>query len=191
MKSLKITSSPLPTLGINLIYAVYNCTVGVITRSWWFVTLGAYYIVLSVMRFAVMRSEHTKDTVFCRKFTGIMLIFLSICLSGTVVLSAVEDRGVQYHKIVMITIALYTFTKLTLGIINLVKDGKTEIAAALRSISLADAFASIFSLQRSMLVSFPGMAEGDIRLMNILTGAGVCVIVLLLGMKLIGWKAND
>jgi len=191
MKSLKITSSPLPTLGINLIYAVYNCTVGVITRSWWFVTLGAYYIVLSVMRFAVMRSEHTKDTVFCRKFTGIMLIFLSICLSGTVVLSAVEDRGVKYHEIVMITIALYAFTKLTLGIINLVKDGKTEIAAALRSISLADAFASIFSLQRSMLVSFPGMAEGDIRLMNILTGAGVCVIVLLLGMKLIGWKANN
>jgi len=138
-----------------------------------------------------MRSEHTKDTVFCRKFTGIMLIFLSICLSGTVVLSAVEDRGVKYHEIVMITIALYAFTKLTLGIINLVKDGKTEIAAALRSISLADAFASIFSLQRSMLVSFPGMAEGDIRLMNILTGAGVCVIVLLLGMKLIGWKANN
>lgn len=46
----------------------------------------------------------------------------------------------------------------------------------------------LFSLQRAMLVSFPGMLLPDIRLMNALTGAGVCVLIFLLGLNLIGGK---
>jgi len=50
---------------------------------------------------------------------------------------------------------------------------------------LCDATASLYSLQKSMLVSFEGMTVNDIRLMNILTGASVVIIVVVLGVLLI------
>ena len=43
-------------------------------------------------------------------------------------------------------------------------------------------------MQRSMLVTFPGMAAADIQLLNILTGTAVWITVLLLGLNLIGGK---
>ena len=101
-----------------------------------------------------------------------------------------KDRGIRYHEIVMITLALYAFIKVTLGIINLVKASRHAASAwvCLRNISLADALVSICSLQRSMLVSFGDMAQQDITLFNILTGSGVCIIVFMLGLNLIGGK---
>ena len=94
----------------------------------------------------------------------------------------------------MITIALYAFTKITLAIIEMVKAKGTASPAVkvLRNISLADASVSIYSMQRSMLVSFPGMTSAEIQLLNILTGTAVWMLVLFLGMNLIGgnrlWK---
>ena len=43
-------------------------------------------------------------------------------------------------------------------------------------------------MQRSMLVSFPGMEAAEILLLNILTGTAVWIVVLLLGINLIGGK---
>ena len=48
-----------------------------------------------------------------------------------------------------------------------------------------DAFVSIFALQRSMLVSFEGMSEAEIVIMNAALGSAVCVIVFLLGANLL------
>ena len=71
----------------------------------------------------------------------------------------------------MITIAVYAFTKITIAIINFVKARKSNSATVkvLRNIALADAAVSIFSLQRSMLVSFPGMKQNEILIFNILS----------------------
>ena len=55
----------------------------------------------------------------------------------------------------------------------------------LRNISFADAFVSIFALQRSMLVSFEGLTEEEIVIMNASLGSAVCVIVMLLGLNLL------
>lgn len=183
---------------VNLVYALYNAGVGFALRSWWFITLGAYFTVLSVMRFAVIHVAPKKevdnpDSLFAKRFSGVMLVFLSVVVAGTVILSFVTERGIKYHQILMITIALYTFSKLTIAIVNLVKSKKdsSSITKTLRNISFADAFVSIFSLQRSMLVSFEGMSEGDIKLFNLLTGTGVFIIVLLLGINLIGGKKID
>jgi divalent metal cation (Fe/Co/Zn/Cd) transporter len=116
-----------------------------------------------------------------------MLMLLSLPLIGTVILSVVRDRGKVMHMIVMITIAAYTFTKITFAIINLVKlrKGSSARLIALRNLSLADSCVSIFALQRSMLVSFPGMADGDIRIMNAVFGSVICIIVFILGYNLI------
>ena len=179
------------SLAANIAFAVYHGVIGVTSHSWWFITLSAYYVLLSVMRFAILRMPQDQDSGrFIRRFTGILLMVLAYCLTGTVILCAMKDRGIRYHEIVMITLALYAFIKVTLSIINLVKAARYATPAwlCLRNISLADALVSICSLQRSMLVSFGDMAQEDSTLFNILTGSGVCIIVLLLGLNLLGGR---
>lgn len=184
-------------LMLNLAYGVYNGVLGLVSPSWWFVTLGAYFIVLGVMRFAVWQGERAADDTvaagFVRRFTGALLVVMSVFLVGMVYLSAVRDRGVRYHEIVMITIAAYTFTKMVVAIIHWrgARNSASSFRKTLCSIAFADALVSVLSLQRSMLVSFPGMVEQDIRLMNGLTGSAVCLLVLLMGLNLIGGRCID
>ena len=175
----------LASLTFNIAFAVYHLVMGLVISSWWLLTLGSYYLVLSVVRFVVLRSK-SKDR-FIAKFTGWMLILLSIPLVGTVILSVVRDRGHERHMIVMIAMAAYAFTKITLATIKLIKARRSTSAMliTLRNISFADAFVSIFALQRSMLVSFEGMTEAEIVVMNATLGSAVCVIVFLLGLNLI------
>ena len=196
MKLDMVVKTALCSLVINFAYSLYTGVIGVTSRSWWFVTLAAYYTVLSVMRFAILLSsrktvENAMPEAFIRRFTGSMFLFLSIVLAGTAYLSVEHEQGIRHHEIVMITLALYAFTKITLAIINLVKVRKnpSPILNTLRNISFAEALASIFSLQRSMLVSFGELSAGDIRIFNILTGTGVYLLVFLMGLHLIGGKS--
>ena len=181
-KTLKIA---LLSLVANTAFAAYHLISGALTSSWWLLTLGSYYLILSLLRFTVLVSKR-KDH-FIVKFTGWMLIALSIPLVGTVLLSVLRDRGHELHMIIMIAMATYAFTKITLATVNVVKARRTSsaILITLRNISFADAFVSIFALQRSMLVSFEGMTETEIIIMNATLGSAVYVIVLLLGINLL------
>ena len=172
----------------NTTFAIYHLVLGFITSSWWLLTLGSYYLVLSIVRLVVLRSKSKER--FIARFTGWMLILLSIPLVGTVILSVVRDRGHKLHMIVMIAMAAYAFTKITLATIKLIKARRSTSATliTLRNISFADAFVSIFALQRPMLVSFEGMPETEIVIMNITLGAVVCIFVFLLGLNLLGNK---
>ena len=176
------------SLTFNTTFSIYYLVLGLVTSSWWMLTLGSYYLILSIVRFAVLRSESKER--FIAKFTGWMLIVLSVPLAGTVVLSVVRDRGHELHMIVMIAMAAYAFTKITLATVKLVKSRRSSSATliTLRNISLADAFVSIFALQRSMLVSFEGMTEAEIVIMNAVLGSAVCAVVFLLGLNLLRSK---
>lgn len=178
----------LASLSFNIVFAIYHLIMGLVTSSWWLLTLGSYYLVLSIVRFVVLRSKPKER--FIVKFTGWMLILLSMSLVGTVILSVMRDRGYKRHMIVMIAMAAYAFTKITLATINFIKASRSTSATliTLRNISFADAFVSIFALQRSMLVSFEGLRETEILIMNAILGSAVCVMVFLLGINLVKHK---
>ncbi len=195
MKAFEFAKNPYISLAINFAYAAGNCVVGFYAHSWWFITVGAYYIVLAATRFSVLKIKRKANgdhaiELFSRRITGVLLIVLSVCLVGVNILSAVKERGTAFHEIIMIAIATYTFTKITIAIIGMVRSKRvaSPIIKTLRNISLADAFVSIYTMQRSMLVSFPGMESAEIQLLNILTGTAVWIIVLFLGINLIGGK---
>lgn len=195
MKAFKIAASPYTSLVMNFVYAIGNCAVGFFFHSWWFITVGAYYAVLAVARFSVLqvntRAQGDYDTeLFARRITGILLVLLSVCIVGVNILSALKERGTAFHEIIMIAIATYTFTKITIAIIGMVqaKHSTSPVLKTLRNIALADACVSIYTMQRSMLVSFPGMKPEEIQIFNILTGTAVWIIVLFLGINLIGGK---
>ena len=195
MNVLKIAKNPYTSLAFNFAYAVGNCIIGFLAHSWWFITVGAYYTVLTTTRFSVLqisrKTNSNYDTAFfARRTTGILLVVLSFCIVGVNILSALKERGTTFHEILMIAIATYTFTKITIAIIGMAKTKNTAspVIKTLRNISLADACVSIYTMQRSMLVSFPGMETAEIRIFNILTGTAVWIIVLFLGLNLIGGK---
>lgn len=178
----------LSSLILNVGFAAYHLVLGFVESSWWLLTLGSYYLVLSILRFVVMGLKSKES--FIIKFTGWMLMILSVPLSGTVILSVIRDRGHELHMIVMIAMAVYAFTKITLATINFIRSRRSNSAmlVTLRNISFADAFVSIFALQRSMLVSFEGMTEVEIVIMNAVFGSAVCVVVFLLGLNLLQSK---
>lgn len=198
MKAINFVKNPYTRLIVNFLYAAGNCALGFFTQSWWFITVGAYYAILAITKFSVLQIKRTAKgdyakEFFARRVTGILLVALSFCIVGVNILSALKDRGKVFHEIIMITIATYTFTKITIAIVGLIKakHNNSPVMKTLRNISLADAFVSVYTMQRSMLVTFPGMQDWEIQLFNILTGTAVWMIVLVLGINLIGGKKVD
>ena len=171
---------------IDTLYAMGNLFVGITEDSWWFILTGIYYIILSSTRFTVLIINKKQQNNFVPKFTGWMLMSTAIPLLGIALLSSVKDTGSKFHEIIMITIALYAFSKITLAIINSIKSRKNSdsLSKSLRSVSLATAFVSIASLQRSMLVSFGDMSANEIRLFNSMTSIGVSLLVFFIGLLL-------
>ena len=99
----KTLKSAIASLACNAAFASYHLILGIVTKSWWLLTLGSYYFILSIVRFVVLQTK--KQERFITKFTGWMLMILTVPLTGTVILSVVRDRGLRFHMIVMIAIA--------------------------------------------------------------------------------------
>ena len=51
MNVLNIARNPYIGLSTNFVYALGNCVIGFVAHSWWFITVGAYYAVLTATRF--------------------------------------------------------------------------------------------------------------------------------------------
>ena len=100
MRKPTVLESAVVSLCINLSYGIYNLITGLATHTWWYITIGLYFTVLGIMRFAVLqikrKAADVSDEYFAKKFTGIMLVVLSVCLIGTVILSSVTERGIKH-----------------------------------------------------------------------------------------------
>lgn len=177
------------TLVINLVYGLGHAVFGVMEASSWLLVMAAYHILLGVMRFGAVLTErrHTSES-FVMRFCGGMLTALAVILGISTALSILQDRAVPHGLIIMLIIAVYTFWKLTMAIIHTVQAhlSGTPLTRTIRNITLASALASMMTMQRSMLASFgAGMPSGEVLLFNALTGAGVCLLVLLMGLNMI------
>lgn len=192
-KAFRINATTLISTIINGTYAIGNLVLGIVNGSYWFITTGAYFLILCGMRagcISALRSKNEKK-IYVGRLVGLLLIFLCVVLVGSIILSDRLDVAKPMHKIIMIAIAAFTTVKTTMAIVNIVKVRNTgnPIWIANRNISCADAAGSILTMQRSMLVSFGSMDIGTIRLMNMLTGIGICIIVFFLGIRLLRRKS--
>lgn len=185
----RIVTTAAASLAVNLAYALYHWALGLGLPSWWMMAMGGYYTVLGAARFAaVLCSRRQRDTeLFVRKVCGGLLILLSLVLAGVNYVSLSEHIATKHSIIPMITIAAYTFTKLTLAILRAVRQRKepSPLLRTIRCIGYAEVAVSVLTLQRSMLVSFEGMTEQDILWMNAWLGLAVCLFVCCLGGSLL------
>ena len=193
-KRSRIILSAIFSFSLNLLYAFYNGVLGIINQSVWFIFMCAYYIILSTMRFsAVLCERKNRNTssedmeYFVMKFCGVLFILLDFVLAGAIYSSLSQNIATKYGTIIMITIATYTFYKITVTVIKAIKQRKipSPLLSVIRNISYVEVAASVLTLQRSMLVSFGEMSDTEIHTMNTLTGSTVCLFVLVLGVTLI------
>ncbi len=146
------------------------------------------------MRFSAVLCERNQqkspdiDTeLFVMKRSGLLLVVLGIVLATISYISLSQNIATKHGEIIMITIATYTFYKITIAIVKSVKQHKnpSPLLRTIRNIGYAEVAASILTLQRSMLVSFGSMGAENILFMNAVTGATVCLFVLILGLSMI------
>lgn len=178
------------TFVFHLLYALYHGILGIINLSMWFLAMCAFYGILATMRFSAVLCGYRRDADterFVMKLSGILLAVLSFVLGAVIYISLSQNIAAKHGEIIMITIAAYTFYKITMVIVKAVKQHRdpSPLLKVVRSISFAEVAASILTLQRSMLASFGSMDEKQIQTMNIMTGTAVCLFVLMLGISIL------
>ena len=185
----------LPGMGLNLIYAVFNGAIGMTRHSAWYGSLSAYYILLCVMRFLAV--FYAKDIYISKKKNvnlkerewkiyrncGVFLSLISIAMGGAVVMLVCGEGGKTYPGLLIYAVATYTFIKMGIAIKNMIqaRKEKSYLMMTLRNIGYSDALVSMFSLQTALFAAFGKGQEELIRRMNALTGIGVCLMILALG----------
>ena len=179
------------SLSFNTVCGAYHVFFGGITRSWWLLTVGVYYCMLSSMRFVIVCSKKSEGVL--ARFTGRMLMLLSLPLVGTVVLAAMGEGRRRLHEVTVIGVAVYAFTKILLATVKLIRSRKnaSQKIRSLRNVSFSTACVSVFSLQRTMLTSLGDMTEAGVLWLNVTTGTCVCVIVFWLGFRLVRERRMD
>lgn len=183
------------SLLINLLYVGMNLLFWYFQRSWWFVCLAVYYVILSVMRFLLVRYARLnplgknrlpelKRALSC----SYIMLLLNFFLSGAVLMMVYQNRGYEYPGIMIYVMALYTFYITIHAIINLVKYRRLEspVMSTAKVISMAAALVSMLNLETAMFAEFGGdMARSDMQLMIMLTGAGISIAVIVMALYMI------
>lgn len=176
------------SLGINLLYVAINVLSWYLYQSWWFVCLAVYYGIMSLMRFLLVRYVRLNEIGTNRRgelkrslACSYIMLLLNFFLSGAVLMVVYQNKGFEYHGILIYVMALYTFYTATHAIINLVKYRRFEspVMSTAKVISMASALVSMLNLETAMFAEFgETMAKEDQRLMIMLTGAGISIIVI-------------
>ena len=100
-----------------------------------------------------------------------------------------EHRVTRHGEIITITMAAYTFTTLTMAIINVIRYRKfnSPILSAAKAISLAAACVSMLTLENTMLVSFNkgAMPQQIVRLFLALSGGVVSAFIIAMAIYMI------
>lgn len=160
---LRVNVSLYGTLIYNTAYALLQLGMAFWHHTFWFYSLAGYYISLAVMRFFLVRhtrrhkpGEKMFDELIKYRACGIVFLIMNLALTLMIFFMVYWNRTFHHHEITTITLAAYTFTSLTLAIINTVKYRKynSPVYSASKAISLASACVSMLTLESTMLTTF-------------------------------------
>ena len=179
---------------MNLLYTGLNLSAGIRYQSAWFVSLAAYYLLLSVMRGMLVRYVRRNPLVRDQeaelrryRFCGVMLLLMNQALSGIVFYVVKENRGFTYPGFQIYAMALHTFYITIVSGINVIKFRKhgSPILSAAKIISLTAALVSMLSLETAMLAQFGADEPAFRQIMTSVSGSAVCVMVLAMAVFMI------
>ena len=160
---LRVNVSLYGSLAWNALYGILQLWLGFYHHTFWFYSLGAYYVCLAVMRFFLvghtrkyapgqrMRAELQKY-----RACGWVFLVMNLALTLIVFFMVYWNRTFEHHMITAIAMAAYTFTAFAVAIVNVVKYRKynSPVYSASKAISLAAACVSMLTLTSTMLTTF-------------------------------------
>ena len=194
---LRVKLSLYASLSWNTLYGIFQLWLGFYHHTFWFCSLGAYYIFLAVMRFFLAHHtarysprERMRSELKRYRACGIVLLFMNLALALIVFFMVYWNRTFDHHMITAIAMAAYTFTALATAIVNVVKYRKYQspVYSASKAINLAAACVSMLTLESTMLTTF-GDGEINARLMLGLTGGAVVTLIVTMAVCMI-MRAN-
>lgn len=179
----------------NSAYAVLQLSLGIHHSSAWFYALAVYYTTLAVMRSSLMHhtvrhrpGEKRHDELIRYRVCGIIFLITNIALSVMMFQMIVEGRTVLHHEITTIAMAAYTFTALTMSIVNVIryKRYNSPAMSASKAISLASACVSMLTLENTMLSTFgTDMTPTVRRLFLSLSGGAISCFIIVMAIYMI------
>lgn len=185
-----------PGLVSNIVFAVFNGVIGILSHSAWFGSLSAYYILLSMMRIGAVRQERKiskiqnegmrmQQEIFIYRKNSLLFIFMAVVLGGMVILLEASLGGKNYPGFTIYAAAFYTFYRIIMSVINMIKVNrqKSPLLMIIRKIGYIDACVSMLTLQTAMFASFADGQEEFVNLMNGITGTIVSIMVLGMGIQ--------
>ncbi|MBO5756598.1 MAG: hypothetical protein J6S28_02765 [Clostridia bacterium] len=185
---LRMNVSLYGTFAYNALYGVFQIWLGLRHETFWFLSLGAYYICLAVMRLVLLLhtgryapGERMRTELKKYRATGTVFLIMNLALALMVFFMVYWNRTFEHHMITAIAMAAYTFLSFTLAILNVIKYKKYQspVFSAAKAISFASACVSMLTLTSTMLTTFQdgSMDASTQKLMLGCVGAAVVAIV--------------
>jgi hypothetical protein len=173
------------TLCWNVAFAILQLWLGFYHNSLWFYSMFAYYTILGVMRFFLVKHTRTykanqefkleiKKYLFC----GWLLLLLNVALAIIIFFIVYWNKTFNHNVVTAIAFATYTFTTFTFAIINLIKyrKYKSPVYTATKIISLIAGCVSMITLETTLISTFGNTSDLSFRQL-ILSITGACVII--------------
>ena len=184
---LKVNISLYSGFAFGAVYALFQLCLGLWHRSVWFYAMALYYLLLAGMRLLLLRHTRShapgeQQSVEWKKYRlcGVMLLMMNFALAVILAYFLYRIRVFSHHEITTIAMAAYTFTSLSLAILNVVRFRKfgSPAYSAAKAISLVSASVSMLTLENAMLTAF-GQDSGETfrQIMLGTTGAAVILFV--------------
>ena len=180
----------------NVAYAALQLGLGAFHHTFWFFSLGIYYLCLAVMRFFLVNhtrkfapGERMHDELVKYRACGWVFLIMNLALTLIVFFMLYWNRTFTHHMITAIAMAAYTFTAFTAAIVNVVRYRKynSPVFSASKAISFASACVSMLTLTSTLLTTFSDGTMGVFEQKMMLGGVGIAVsaVVVLMAINMI------
>ena len=185
---LRVNLSLYGSLAWNTLYGMLQLWLGFYHHTFWFYSLGAYYVCLAVMRFFLVRhtrkyapGEKMQTELVKYRACGWIFLIMNLALALIIFFMVYWNRTFEHHMITAIAMAAYTFTAFTVAIVNVVKYRKynSPVFSASKAISLAAALVSMLTLESTMLTTFSDgtMTATEQKWMLGATGSVISILI--------------
>ena len=181
---LRVNVSLYGSFAWNAAYAVFQMWLGYVHATFWFYSLGGYYLSLALMRFFLIRhvrrfkpGEKMRMELAKYRACGWIFLVMNLALTLIIFFMVYWNRTFIHHEITTIMMAAYTFTALTVAIVNVVKYRRynSPVYSASKAISLASACVSMLTLESTMLTTFSDGTMDALTQKLMLGGVGFAV----------------
>ena len=180
----------------NTVYALFLLWLGFYHRTFWFYSLGTYYICLALMRFSLLShtrkyspGEKMREEILKYRASGYVLLIMNLALAIIVFFMIYWNRSFEHHEITAIAMAAYTFASLSVAIVGIFKYRRynSPVFSASKIISLISALVSMLTLESTMLTAFGKETASPLfqKLMLGITGGAVSTAITSLSVYMI------